>query len=417
MRRPMLFILIVVIVFSYIYTNKKEITKIEENNIKVSGIVTNIEKKEKYICYEVNDYLVQSYNKNNIIKVGSEVIIEGKNKDLNSLKYDDFDYGRYLKSKGYRGLIYLDKYEVKGKSEFYTMIGDIKEDIYGKIQYLYKEKSSFLQALIIGIKNDLTLYERDLFSKTGISHIVSISGMHISIIAGIIIILIGKINKIYKFILLEIGVMLYYLIVGEMPSIQRAIIFSIINYVSFFIDRRNDGISSLSIIGVLLITNNPYIIYNLSFQLSFLATLSIIYFRTYIKNIVKSNILAITISANILTIPIIYYYFNIISIVSIISNVIVTPFIGAIMIMGIFSVSIFELNVSLAKYISSVLIDIINSIYILLDKLSGIKFAYIEVENPKIYYVIIYYVVIFIYMVYKERKTIKEQKNELQGYC
>ena len=248
MRRPMLFILIVVIVFSYIYTNKKEITKIEENNIKVSGIVTNIEKKEKYICYEVNDYLVQSYNKNNIIKVGSEVIIEGKNKDLNSLKYDDFDYGRYLKSKGYRGLIYLDKYEVKGKSEFYTMIGDIKEDIYSKIQYLYKEKSSFLQALIIGIKNDLTLYERDLFSKTGISHIVSISGMHISIIAGIIIILIGKINKIYKFILLEIGVMLYYLIVGEMPSIQRAIIFSIINYVSFFIDRRNDGISSLSII-------------------------------------------------------------------------------------------------------------------------------------------------------------------------
>ena len=63
--------------------------------------------------------------------------------------------------------------------------------------------------------------------------------------------------------------------------------FIIILYLSFFLDRKDDKISTLSFIGILLVINNPYIIYNISFQLSFLATLSIIYFYGYINNKLK----------------------------------------------------------------------------------------------------------------------------------
>ena len=60
---------------------------------------------------------------------------------------------------------------------------------------------------------------------------------------------------------------------------------------------------------------------------------------------------------------------------------------------------------------------IFGGIALLLDKLSKIEIGYIEVENPNIIYVIIYYVLIFSYMIYKEIKTMKEQENEIQGYC
>ena len=61
-----------------------------------------------------------------------------------------------------------------------------------------------------------------------------------------------------------------------------------------------------------------------------------------------------------------------------------------------------------------------NLYYILcmdyLLQISNLDFAYIAIEEPKLYYVIIYYIVVFLYMIYKEAKTIKEQSHELQGY-
>ena len=56
-------------------------------------------------------------------------------------------------------------------------------------------------------------------------------------------------------------------------------------------------------------------------------------------------------------------------------------------------------------------------VYYILDKLSQIEIGYIQVDNPSITYVIIYYVLIFSYMVYREIKIMKEQENEIQGYC
>ena len=52
----------------------------------------------------------------------------------------------------------------------------------------------------------------------------------------------------------------------------------------------------------------------------------------------------------------------------------------------------------------------------MLEKISNLDFAYIIIDEPKLYYVVIYYIVVFLYMIYKEAKTIKEQSHELQGY-
>ena len=416
MRRPMLFVCIFFILLSSLVTSIIGVEKTKKENIMIEGIVKNIEQKPMYTSYTVSNILVNDYTKNNNIKIGDIIRVSGQRQDLSSLKYDEFDYGKYIKSEGYEELIYLNEYSIMGQNKFYKMIGNIKKHIEETFEYLYKDKSPFINSLLIGIKSNLSEEESEMFSQSGTSHIISISGMHIGIITIAIIIFMGKINSLYKLTIISFVLFIYYLIVGNTPSLQRAILSFIIGSGGYFLDKKVDQVSILSIIATILVINNPYIIYNLSFQLSFLATLSIIKFYGYIRSKLRLSSVAITLSANILTIPIIYYKFNMISLISIVANTLITPFIAVIMYISIISIIIFEINVSLAKFIASISMKLIDLIYIILDLLVNINFAYIEIDNPKIYCVAIYYVVIFTFMIYIERKTMKEQINGLQGY-
>lgn len=417
MRRPFLIIFIILLIVSFIYTNTNAInTDYGNEDIEIIGIVKYKKEKERYNEYIVGKFVVRDYTKYKKIKVGSEIKLTGKFKDLNKMSYESFDYGRYLRSMGYKGLIYLKDYSIVGNNLMYEYIYKAKSYISNTIRYLYKTNSDFINSMILGQKDDLSQNEKLMFTRTGTSHIIAISGLHTGILSGLIIFMMGKINKIYKLIVLSTMMFIYSAMVGNSPSIIRAIMFMISLYLSFFLDRKMDKISTLSFIGILFVINNPYIIYNISFQLSFLATLSIIYFYGYINNKLNIKIISLTLSANILTIPIIYYNFEGIPLVSILGNIIIVPFVGIIIYLAMLSLILFNINI----YISSIVVYInrfiLETIYVLLEKISNLDFAYIAIEEPKLYYVIIYYIVVFLYMIYKEAKTIKEQSHELQGY-
>ena len=417
MRRPFLIIFIILLIVSFIYTNTNAInTDYDNEDIEIIGIVKYKKEKERYNEYIVGKFVVRDYTKYKKIKVGSEIKLTGKFKDLNKMSYESFDYGRYLRSMGYKGLIYLKDYSIVGNNLMYEYIYKAKSYISNTIRYLYKTNSDFINSMMLGQKDDLSQNEKLMFTRTGTSHIIAISGLHTGILSGLIIFMMGKINKIYKLIVLSTMMFIYSAMVGNSPSIIRAIMFMISLYLSFFLDRKMDKISTLSFIGILFVINNPYIIYNISFQLSFLATLSIIYFYGYINNKLNIKIISLTLSANILTIPIIYYNFEGIPLVSILGNIIIVPFVGIIIYLAMLSLILFNINI----YISSIVVYInrfiLETIYVLLEKISNLDFAYIAIEEPKLYYVIIYYIVVFLYMIYKEAKTIKEQSHELQGY-
>ena len=417
MRRPFLIIFIILLIVSFIYTNTNAInTDYGNEDIEIIGIVKYKKEKERYNEYIVGKFVVIDYTKYKKIKVGSEIKLTGKFKDLNKMSYESFDYGRYLRSMGYKGLIYLKDYSIVGNNLMYEYIYKAKSYISNTIRYLYKTNSDFINSMMLGQKDDLSQNEKLMFTRTGTSHIIAISGLHTGILSGLIIFMMGKINKIYKLIVLSTMMFIYSAMVGNSPSIIRAIMFMISLYLSFFLDRKMDKISTLSFIGILFVINNPYIIYNISFQLSFLATLSIIYFYGYINNKLNIKIISLTLSANILTIPIIYYNFEGIPLVSILGNIIIVPFVGIIIYLAMLSLILFNINI----YISSIVVYInrfiLETIYVLLEKISNLDFAYIVIEEPKLYYVIIYYIVVFLYMIYKEAKTIKEQSHELQGY-
>ena len=221
--------------------------------------------KERYNEYIVGKFVVRDYTKYKKIKVGSEIKLTGKFKDLNKMSYESFDYGRYLRSMGYKGLIYLKDYSIVGNNLMYEYIYKAKSYISNTIRYLYKTNSDFINSMMLGQKDDLSQNEKLMFTRTGTSHIIAISGLHTGILSGLIIFMMGKINKIYKLIVLSTMMFIYSAMVGNSPSIIRAIMFMISLYLSFFLDRKMDKISTLSFIGILFVINNPYIIYNISF--------------------------------------------------------------------------------------------------------------------------------------------------------
>lgn len=416
-RRPLLIILIFVIAISFIITNKKEEDeKFNDKIITIQGIVKGKIEKPRYNQYKVGDFLINDYTRSKALKIGQKINVTGKFKSLDKMKYEDFDYGRYIKSTGYKGIIYINSYKIIGKNKIYDLIGKIKFYISKTYRYLYKKNSDFINSILLAEVENLTDEQKEMFTRTGTSHVISISGLHTGILCVVIAFLLRGINKLYKLLILSIFISLYCIMVGASPSIIRSITFVMVFYLSVFINRKKDGLSTLSLIGIILIINNPYVIYNVSFQLSFLATLSILTFYNKINSIIKLSMVSLTISSNVLTLPIIYYTFKGIPLVSIIGNLIIVPFIGIIMYLSIASLIIFKVSVVMAKIIALFNSTLIEIIFFLLEKLSNLNFIYIDIDNPKLYIVVIYYIGVFFYIFYIEGKEIKEQENGLQGY-
>lgn len=417
MRRPLLLIFILLLMLGFFITEDRELDNInKDTKTTITGVVKDKKEKSKYTQYIIDGYLVNDYKRKYDLKIGKVVSVQGKLKDLDRMEFDDFDYGRYIRSCGYKGVIYSDYFKVIGQNKFYIHLGQFKTYMRDTFRYLYKDTSNFINSFLLGMKDDLSEEEKEMFSKTGTSHIIAISGLHTNIICILIAYVIRGINKLYKLFILIVIMVLYSIMVGFSPSIVRAVAFVAVMYLSVFLFKKRDGITTLSLIASLLIINNPYTIYNVSFQLSFLATLSILYFNKMIRKRLKFDIISMTIAANILTMPVVYYVFGGIPILSILGNIVIIPFIGIIMNLSIFSILFFEFSLNITKVIVYVNKNLINMVYYILDKLSQIEIGYIEVENPNIKYVIIYYVLIFSYMIYKELKTMKEQENEIQGY-
>ena len=152
MRRPLLLIFIIILILGFFITLGKELDNINSDiDITISGVVKDKKEKDKYTQYIIDGYLINDYKRKYDIKIGQIVKVEGNLKDLDKLGFDDFDYGRYIKSCGYKGLINSNYFKVIGKNKFYTYIGKFKiymRDKYG-IKDVFNEEGSVVKINII----------------------------------------------------------------------------------------------------------------------------------------------------------------------------------------------------------------------------------------------------------------------------
>ncbi len=251
---------------------------------------------------------------------------------------------------------------------------------------LGKRKASLITSVSFGYKSELNEDYKELMKNLGISHVISISGLHLVLVYSVLRKLLGKkLSLLLAFI--------YVLFSGASASSVRAYIMIVILTFGSIVKRNYNPLASLSLAGIILLVMKPYYIFNLGYLLSFLATLGIILFNKSLNkklyklsNFIRSTI-AISLSAQILTLPVIILYFNEISLNFIIGNIVIIPFINILVVLGNILIFIVETQ-NLFNYIMYICHYIIKYIDIIMYKIDNMSFDLVYFHYTVAYFYI-----------------------------
>lgn len=423
MRRPGLLILILT-VFIVFYTkdNKSVNDSIPNGDSVVCGVITNKKYKKSTIEYIVKDSLIsvkkyewESVKKNRIsdLNIGDRVVFFGENEDLDNMNIRGFDYGLYLKSVGINRHLRAKNFKLVGKSYILSRISIAKNYIIKTNKFLYKNLSSIVNALVVGKIENVDEEIQYIFKDSGTSHIMAISGLHIGLIANMIVLLLGKISNLKRIIAIFTIIMLYSLMIGGGSSIYRAISMMAVVYASFFLDRDFDIENVVYVLSSIFIIMNPNVIYNTSFLLSFGTVLSIRIFSKYLKLLFCFNSISISIAANILTAPIILFFYGEVSTVSIFGNIVAIPFVIIILVLDFLSIIFFNVSFTISMAISQVNVHILDTLIYVLKMIGDYGVNNIVIKKMDMGAMILYFFVVILIDIFLERYFILKNKFDI----
>ncbi len=190
---------------------------------------------------------------------------------------------------------------------------------------------------------DLPYDITDLFVKVGLAHTLAASGFQTSLILGVILQLSKKAKKVTQIILGSLALIIFLGLTGFQPPILRAVIMGFAALVGLALDRKIKQLGSLLLAATILLLFNPLWIWDLGFQLSFLATLGLMVTTSPIIQRLDwmpstiASMIAAPLAATIWTLPLLLYYFSVVKLYSVPLNILVTPLISLISILGMLS--------------------------------------------------------------------------------
>ncbi len=339
-----------------------------------------------------------------------------------------FNYGNYLINNGYIGVIYCNKnkdFELFQNSSF--SFSKIIYEARIKLDYQFKKLFSnnsygLIRGLLLGDKSLIGDELKDTYKYTGISHILAVSGLHVGVVIYLFYLLFARFNIKIRYLLTIVSIIIFCFIAGNSISVVRASIMAIIFILLKYYNRDYSGLNSLFLTLLVVILFNPLELFNIALQLSFLCAATIIlsssYFDTLINKAKISNKIMINISRivyysvllQIVTLPILLFNFNSISLMGLFANILIIPLFSVIIISSIFSIIIsfvwFKLGFILAVTINF-LIFLTNSVVHKLNHLSFLYFEYYSMNNNQ---VILYYfaiILIILTIFYVKRRYLK----------
>jgi len=323
-----------------------------------------------------------------------------------------FDYQKYMLRSGVAYQIYS-KEIPKSLDKEISLSDRIKQARLNVLQNIdnsklsYKSKD-FLKGIILADRTDMDSEISRDFTKSGLVHLLAISGTHIVIIFWLFIVII---KFILPFRLKEVAIILsliliwcYSVFIDYGNSVVRACLMLSIYYVSVLLRRKPDLLHSMGIAGLVILALDSQQLFNVGFQLSFLAVFGIYWLnnpllflfpktKNKFYNILQ-KVISVTISTQIITLPLILYYFHQFSFISIISNVIVIPFSEIIIGFSLFMALILGLGVNLQIF--NVIYDkLIENLLKLINFFAEIDFLFFDSIKLSIYEIILIFIIIY----------------------
>lgn len=353
-------------------------TKFLIDNVKIIDTDKTIDSDIKVCVYT---------SKSADITLGSKVEFEGeldKYKITNSIDankiYQNIYYSCYVD--------YSDIDVVKGNSSVKDKIKSATKDILDA--NLNSDNSNIFYAVLFGEKSGLSDDIEDMFSMSGISHILAVSGLHIGVLVSCIYFIFKKIkiNEYARFTLLSIILIFYSYLCSFTPSVCRACIMAIILDFTRLLKVQYDSFMSLSVAGIIILLFAPMSLFYASFQLSFLCIFAIIAIAPSLESFLKkiklpkflSTSLAISIATNIAILPICFNVFTKVSLLGILANIFVLPIfsITYVLLFVILIISLILKFMGFLLFIPNLFLQVIK---IIANLISSIPFGIFRVFN------------------------------------
>ena len=356
------------------------------------GIVTDYKVSDGKISItlKAKEVLIVNYSYNNLVfdklLYGDKLLVKGElYTPMDSTIFNSFSYKDYLYN---RKIFYIVKASSINKIEnnsnyFYTL----KNVLYDRVNKL--KSGNYIKTLLFG-DNSLSSDIKDSYRINGISHLFSISGMHINLIIGILYIYLDRItyNKYIKYLISDFF-LIFYLIFAYTSSLLRASIMFILSSINYFFKFEINKIDIMLFTLVIAIFINPFIIYDIGFIYSYLISFFLILFydkyknKNYFIKVVYTSVISFLVSF-----PITVFYFYEVNVFSIIINVLIVPIVSVILIPLAIITLFFPICDSIMFFFTSILEDI----SFFLNDISFMRFIFCK---PSIIIVILYFVIIY----------------------
>ncbi|MEK6713909.1 MAG: DNA internalization-related competence protein ComEC/Rec2 [Nitrospirota bacterium] len=371
------------------------------------------------------------YDAETDLNYGDTIRFTGRLKKIRGFKNPGiFDYSVYVSRKGIRASA------GSGKKENIIKIGEQGNPLLKRI-YIWRENirlsmvhglsdqsSAVLQAMIIGTTGDLTPELRDKFTAAGVTHILSISGSHLGFVTLLIFFITRYLlthlpyrffllmtiyttpSKIAAFITLPPIIFYTFLSGGEVATI-RSLIMAIVFLSAILIERDDDPINTLVIAALLVLIWDPQGLFDISFQLSYIAVLAMIISVSRLPEMNNDEdvsgergkwrrklilFLMLTVSSTVSTAPIVAHYFNQITWVGLLSNMIIIPYAGFTVVPIGLLTSCIGLILNAGVIPLAMLNELLLTIFLrLIDFFATFPLSVIHTPSPGIIFIILLY--------------------------
>jgi competence protein ComEC len=282
-----------------------------------------------------------------------------------------------------------------------------------------KDALSIAEALLIGYRVDL---DRDLvqaYSNTGVVHIIAISGLHLALIYALLLKLVNLIPWLkksrFKIVILLSVLWFFSLLCGASASVLRAAVMFSFLLIGELLNKKQQSINTLAASAFCLLIYDPYLLWDVGFQLSYAAVFSImlfykpIYHSIFIKNKLLDGfwqLNAVTLSAQIFTLPMIIYHFHQFPNTFLFSNLIAVPLSSIILYVELILLLISPLQFA-AEFVGRILSGLINLLNVIIAYIDQFKYGLTDnLQWPILIVVLAYLIIIACYVFFQNKRSI-----------
>jgi competence protein ComEC len=352
--------------------------------------------------------------KNYSLRSGNLLIFSSTIQNVENFN-ETFDYISYLKSMNVYAVFRSDTFEKWWEEElgiYRKSLYEFRKNLLEKIHTLYpKNEATYLGGILIWARENIPDDMEDAFNNSWLTHLIAVSGYNITIIIVFLVYILTYVPKYVRIFAISFFVIAYVWVVGDSAAVYRAALMWLIWYYVLVSWRKWDSLAIILLVAVLMTLYNPFLInYDISFQLSFLAVLWLLYTQNFFEKIffflpkkfALRESVVLTLSAFVFTIPIMIGNFGQISLLAPLANLLVAWTVPFSMLFGTISliISYFsDLWAYMVSYLSFFFLHWTTSTAFIISELPGtllkLDFWIYTTHLQVLYYLIVSYFVLY----------------------